>query len=87
MVQFALNKGILLKGSNAIYFSNWIDFLFEFIPQLIFMLITFGYMNSLIVMKWLTDWAKEGTSNAPSLINYMLNLFLKLGNTVFIEFT
>jgi len=24
--------GIILKGINAVYFKNWIDFIFEFIP-------------------------------------------------------
>jgi V-type H+-transporting ATPase subunit a len=34
--------GILLKGVNSIHFGLWVDFIFEFIPQLVFMSLTFG---------------------------------------------
>jgi V-type H+-transporting ATPase subunit a len=47
---------VLLKASNAIYFKKWIDFFFEFIPQLIFMILLFGYMDFLIIYKWTIDW-------------------------------
>ena len=45
--------GILMKGVNSIYFKNKIDFFCEFIPQLLFLLCTFGFMDFLIVYKWL----------------------------------
>ena len=48
--------GIMLKGLNAIYFKKPLDFIFEFIPQLIFMLCIFGYMNFMIIYKWLKSW-------------------------------
>ena len=34
--------GIIIKGCNALYFKNSLDFIFEFIPQIIFMLAFFG---------------------------------------------
>jgi V-type H+-transporting ATPase subunit a len=34
--------GIILKGMNAFHFSEPIDFLFEVIPQILFMVCTFG---------------------------------------------
>lgn len=44
--------GIMLKGSNALYFKNYVDFFCEFIPMIIFMVSTFGYMCMLIFVKW-----------------------------------
>ena len=51
--------GILLKGSNCAYSRRWIDFFFEFIPQLLTLLCLFGYMDYLIIAKWLTNWDGE----------------------------
>lgn len=44
--------GILLKGWNTLYQRKYLDFFFEFIPQLLFMASTFGYMSFLIIVKW-----------------------------------
>ena len=35
----------------------------------------FGYMDLLIVIKWLTDFGSE-THNAPGIISIMLSMFL-----------
>ncbi len=64
--------GIFMKGFNALYFKNFIDFFFEFLPQLIFMMSTFGYMSVAVVLKWLKNWG-DG-SNAPSIIGLFINL-------------
>jgi len=72
--------GLLLKGINGIYFNDYIDFLFEFIPQLIFMCLLFGYMILMIYIKWGTDWSSD-TSQAPSIISQLLMIFLNLGST------
>lgn len=63
--------GILMKGLNSLNFGNWVDFIFEFLPQLIFMLSTFGYMCAAIILKWLQDWG-DG-SQAPSIIAIFIN--------------
>jgi len=34
--------GIFLKGMNTFHFSEPIDFIFEVIPQMLFMICTFG---------------------------------------------
>lgn len=34
--------GVLLKGCNNLYFRQSIDFIHEFLPQIIFMICTFG---------------------------------------------
>ena len=72
--------GLLLKGINGIYFNHYIDFLFEFIPQLIFMCLLFEYMILMIYIKWGTDWSSD-TSKAPSIISQLLMIFLNLGRS------
>ena len=48
--------GIIVKAFNALYFKKKLDFYFEFIPQVTFMVILFGYMDFLIIFKWLKPW-------------------------------
>jgi V-type H+-transporting ATPase subunit a len=67
-----------MKGSNALYRRSMLDFVFEFLPQIIILIAMFGYMDLMIVIKWLTDW--EGrTAYAPSVIGTMIDMFLNLG--------
>jgi len=71
--------GIFLRGLNAIYFNSKLDFVFEFIPQIIFMSLLFGYMIIMIFIKWCTDWTGN-LSKAPSIISTLMNIFLNLGS-------
>lgn len=73
--------GIVLKGMNAIYFNSPMDLIFEFIPQIIFLSILFGYMNIMIFMKWATDWSND-KSKAPSIISLLMKIFLNGGSVV-----
>jgi V-type H+-transporting ATPase subunit a len=72
--------GVLMKGVNNIHTRSGLDFFFEFLPQLIFLLSTFGYMVFLIIIKWLTDYT-HNTSQAPSILTTFLNMALKSGST------
>jgi len=69
--------GTMLKMFNAIFFKSKLDFFFEWVPQICFLLSTFGYMIMLIFFKWATHY--EDTSRAPSIINVFINLMLKVG--------
>jgi V-type H+-transporting ATPase subunit a len=71
--------GIILKGMNAIYFNQPLDFIFDFIPQIIFMSILFFYLTIMIFIKWATDWSQVATG-APSLISLLMNIFLAFGS-------
>jgi V-type H+-transporting ATPase subunit a len=73
-----MTLGVLMKGANNIYRRSAVDFFFEFIPQLIFLLCLFGFMDFMILMKWLTDWTGR-EHEAPSIITQMINMFLKGG--------
>jgi len=73
--------GIVLKGMNELYFNLPMDLIFEFIPQIIFLSILFGYMNIMIFIKWATDWSTD-TSKAPSIISLLMKIFLNGGSVV-----
>ena len=79
-----MTLGIFVKASNSLFHKKYLDFFLEFIPQLIFMLALFGYMDFLIIYKWLQYWPDIDT--APSIITTMINFPLKLGKTVNIHF-
>lgn len=64
--------GIALKGSNCLYFHDLLGFFFEFLPQFIFMIATFGYMCFCIIVKWCTQY--DDPSKAPSIIAIFINL-------------
>lgn len=70
-----MTVGIMVKGVNTIYFGEYVEFLFEFIPQITFMVCTFGYMCICIMIKWTTDWSQ---AQPPSIINLFINLVSKV---------
>ena len=74
-----MTLGIILRGLNNLYFKDYIGFFFEFIPQIIFMNLLFGYMIALIFIKWNTDYIGN-TDKAPSIITILMNLALKNGS-------
>lgn len=74
-----MSLGIFLKGSNAIYRRNCLDFVFEFLPQILLLLGLFGWMDYLIIVKWLTNWGSL-TQYAPSIISTMIDMALNGGN-------
>lgn len=76
-----MTLGIFVKGSNSLYFKKKLDFCFEFLPQLVFMTVLFGYMDFLIIYKWLKPWQPYDPT-APSIITTMINIPLKFGQTV-----
>ncbi|CAE7308751.1 Atp6v0a4 [Symbiodinium pilosum] len=58
--------GLLLRVANAIHQRCKLDLLCECVPMILFMLGLFGYMDCMILYKWVTPMA-----NAPSIINSM----------------
>ncbi len=62
-----MTLGILLKAVNNIYFGHRLELFHEFIPQILLLWCIFGYMDILIIIKWVTSY--EGhESLAPSII-------------------
>ena len=78
-----MTLGVLVKATNSLYFKRKVEFWFEFLPQLLFLVLVFGYMDFLIIFKWLKDWGFDNP-HAPSIITTMINLPLQMGKTVLI---
>jgi V-type H+-transporting ATPase subunit a len=74
-----MSLGIFMKAFNAFHFRSCLDFCFEFVPQIILLWVLFGWMNLLIIAKWLTHW--EDPLKAPGIISVMINMFLAMGKT------
>ncbi len=70
--------GVCMKGFNLAYRRAFIEFFFEFLPQLILLLALFGYMDVMIILKWLTNY-KGHEGKAPSIITQMINNALNGG--------
>lgn len=76
-----MTLGVLVKATNSLYYKRKVEFWFETIPQLIFLVLVFGYMDFLIIFKWLKPWG-YGNVHAPSIITSMINLPLMVEKTV-----
>ena len=70
--------GIGIRGVNNYKSKKYNAFIFEFIPQFLFMFILFGYLIYMIFYKWGTDY-DDDTSKAPSLLTIMINMAVKFG--------
>ena len=68
-----MTLGVCTKGLNAVYFKLPYDLWHEFLPQLLMLLSLIGFMNALIITKWVTDWSGN-ESQAPSVIAIMINM-------------
>ena len=51
-----MTLGVFVKATNSLYYKRYMEFVFEFIPQLIFMTLLFAYMDFLIIFKWNENW-------------------------------
>ncbi len=70
--------GIVLGVFNHIYFKDMTSLYYVWIPQMLFMICTFGYMNIMIIYKWCQDYSSNGLQ-PPSLIQTMIKMFLSPG--------
>lgn len=73
--------GLGLKILNNVKKNNKLVLWTLAIPQLVFMLCTFFYMDVLIFYKWGTDYSGERSRLAPSIINTMIQVYAGFGGT------
>merc|ERR1712100_380726 len=59
--------GVFIRFGNAIYFNSFIDFFCECCPMLIFMVCFFGWMDFMVVYKWV--YAMDAP---PGIINSLI---------------
>lgn len=62
-----MTVGILLRFSNAVYEKNWLNFWFECVPMMVFMVCFFGFMDFMILYKWVNV-----IDDSPSIINSLI---------------
>lgn len=55
--------GTTLRMSNQIYHKKWIDLIFEGLTQFVMLTALFGFMDYMIIGKWLTDWDEMAKKN------------------------
>ena len=60
------------------YFKDKLGFWHEFVPQVLLMLALFGYMDFMIIKKWLNNYYGY-EDQAPGIINLMIAMFLEGG--------
>ena len=83
-----MSMGISVKGLNAIANRQWIVLIFEVFAGLVILLGLFGWMDWLIIYKWVWYPVNSYSTNAaavlklqqnPAVISTMINNFLQLG--------
>jgi V-type H+-transporting ATPase subunit a len=62
-----MTMGVFLRFGNAIYTKSFIDFFCECIPMLIFMVCFFGWMDFMVVYKWV-----NAMDAPPGIINSLI---------------
>lgn len=71
---------LFLSYRNYIYYQSYVDIMGNFLPGLIFMFSIFGYLTICIILKWSINWTDPSNPrDAPSLLNMLINMFLKPG--------
>ncbi|BFU22881.1 vacuolar proton ATPase subunit, putative [Entamoeba histolytica HM-1:IMSS-B] len=66
--------GIWISLINHIHYKNLINVVFQFLPEIIFMSCTFGYLCFLILIKWMFF-----IEDAPMITNVFLEMFQNFG--------
>eukprot|EP01127_Copromyxa_protea_P009726 TRINITY_DN230_c1_g1_i1.p1 TRINITY_DN230_c1_g1~~TRINITY_DN230_c1_g1_i1.p1 ORF type:complete len:853 (+),score=177.88 TRINITY_DN230_c1_g1_i1:349-2559(+) len=76
-----MTLGLFMHLFNAVYFKLPYDIWFEFVPRILFLMSTFGYLVFMIFFKWNYNWAGEGKAHdAPVLLNELIFMFLPSPN-------
>jgi len=62
--------------SNFVYNRLWVDLLFEGVTQFVMLTALFGFMDWMIICKWLHNWDDDGIYQPPGVIMAMIVMFL-----------
>jgi vacuolar-type H+-ATPase subunit I/STV1 len=66
-----MSFGVILKMVNEVKRGQIKQFYLDSLPKLVLMFTTIGYLVTLIILKWLTDY-RGREHEAPSIINSVL---------------
>lgn len=67
------------------HFKKYINIIFEFVPQILFLMCLFGWLVFLIFFKWCYHY--ENPNTAPSLLITLINMFLEVGQSPHVNAT
>ncbi|GAB1597564.1 V-type proton ATPase 116 kDa subunit a-like [Argonauta hians] len=67
--------GVFLSLINSLYFTRPLNIFCEFIPQVLFLLCIFGYLDILIFYKWIA-FSVHNLAQAQSLLLQLISMFL-----------
>jgi vacuolar-type H+-ATPase subunit I/STV1 len=84
----ALHRADLLDRDHCIgyavktgrFFKEPLDYIHQFVPQMVFLMFIFGYLVVMIFYKWASAEFPQG--NPPSLLLMLINMFLKMGSPI-----
>ncbi|XP_011497363.1 PREDICTED: V-type proton ATPase 116 kDa subunit a isoform 1 isoform X2 [Ceratosolen solmsi marchali] len=72
--------GVCMSVVNIVHFKKYASFFLEFLPQLIFLLLLFAYLVSLMFIKWViysaSNKGRYSESCAPSILITFINMML-----------
>ncbi|XP_036344559.1 LOW QUALITY PROTEIN: V-type proton ATPase 116 kDa subunit a1-like [Rhagoletis pomonella] len=73
--------GVCMSVENMVYFKKYAYILLEFLPQVLFLILLFGYMGFMMFYKWVqysptTDYEPDTPGCAPSVLIYFINMIL-----------
>ncbi|CAD6992287.1 unnamed protein product [Ceratitis capitata] len=73
--------GVCLSVVNFVHFKKYALIFLEFIPQILFLILLFGYMCFMMFYKWVkytpkTDYLPDTPGCAPSVLIYFINMML-----------
>jgi len=75
-----MTVGLIFALCNMIQFGHFLDIFVEFIPEVLILWSTFGYMCVLIIYKWCINWGDEvyvkAGVDAPQILPMMTDFFL-----------
>ncbi|XP_036344558.1 V-type proton ATPase 116 kDa subunit a1-like [Rhagoletis pomonella] len=73
--------GVCLSVVNFMHFKKYALIFLEFLPQILFLILLFGYMCFMMFYKWVkygpkTDYLPDSPGCAPSVLIYFINMML-----------
>ncbi|XP_052123294.1 V-type proton ATPase 116 kDa subunit a 1 isoform X2 [Frankliniella occidentalis] len=75
--------GVMMSLINHVQNRKYISIITEFVPQMLFLLLLFGYMAVMMLMKWILYWPTQDPSEfkssptcAPSVLITFINMML-----------
>lgn len=82
--------GVCMSLPNHFHLKRKMNIILEFLPQFLFLLCLFGYMVFMIFFKWSVygpkmEDAQKGTSCAPSILIYFIDMILQRKTVTTIE--